>query len=458
MQENKMGYLPIPKLLFNMSGPIALSMLFQSLYNVVDSIFVSRIGEEALAAVSMAFPIQSLMNAVAIGTGVGMNALLSRSLGQRKFEKANLIGQIGFILTVASTFLFILIGLLFSDAFFATQTNNPLIHEYGVQYTHIITLFSVGIFAQIGCERLLQSTGRSFESMLTQIAGALINIIFDPILIFGLGPFPELGVAGAAYATVGGQITAALMGIFLNLKRNKEINLFQKGFHFNANIVKNVYGIGFPTMVMIAAGSLTIFIINTILGWFSSTAVVAYGIYFKLQSFVLLPVFGMNNGMVPIIAYNYGSGHKERIYEVIKVALTAAFVFMVAGFLLFQFAPDVLLGFFEPSQELLELGRKCLRICSISFLLAFFPIVVASVLQALGNGVASMIISLIRQLIVLCPAAYLLSRTGNVNNVWFALPIAEFTAITISFFALRKILRTHVDHLVPIEEREKVEQ
>lgn len=449
-----MGYESIPKLLLTMSAPIAFSMLFQSLYNVVDSIFVSRVGEEALAAVSLAFPVQSLMNAVAIGTGVGMNALLSKSLGERKFEKANVTAQTGLFLTLASAIIFVFIGLFLSEAFFATQTNDPLIHEYGVQYLTIINIFSVGLFLQIIFERLLQSTGLAFLSMITQIAGALFNIIFDPILIFGLGPFPELGVAGAAYATVGGQILAVFVGIYYNVKKNKELNLLQKNFKLEFDTIRKIYSVGLPTIILISINSFAIFVLNTILAGFSATAVVAYGIYFKLQSFVFMPIFGINNGLIPIISYNYGAGKKERIYEAIKVAMMGALVIMAVGFLLFQIIPTQLLLMFQPSEELMRIGKTALRISSFSFILAAVPIISSSVFQSLGSGTISMVVTMIRQLFILAPAAYLLSLTGDINNIWFAQPISEVVSIFVALYFLRKILRNKVDILHPIEWKE----
>lgn len=454
MQENRMGYVPIPKLLLTISAPIALSMLFQSLYNVVDSIFVSRVGEEALAAVSLAFPIQFLMNAVAIGTGVGMNALLSRFLGQREFKKANLTAQLGIFLTVMSSLVFVLMGIFFSEYFFSHQTTDPLVHQYGVSYLRIVNIFSIGIFLQIIIERLLQSTGLSFYSMMTQIIGAVFNIIFDPILIFGLGPFPELGVAGAAYATVCGQLLAVLVGFYLNKTKNKEIDLAQKGFRIDWKTIKGIYSVGLPTIILLSVNSLAVFIVNSILAGFSATAVVAYGIYFKLQSFIFMPIFGINNGLIPVIAYNYGAGKKERIYEAIKVALMGALGIMVIGVLIFQIFPVQLLGFFDPSEDLIRIGEVALRICSLSFVLAATPIVSSSVFQALGKGTLSLIVTMIRQLLVLAPVAYLLSLTGDLDKIWFAQPIAEVSSIIVAVYFLKKVLRAQVDTLVPLEERE----
>lgn len=451
MKENKMGYVPIPKLLFSISAPIALSMLFQSLYNVVDSIFVSRVGEEALAAVSLAYPVQMLIIAVAVGTGVGMNALLSKSLGEKKFTKANLIAQTGFVLAVLSSLIFIIFGLFFVKQFFVTQTSSLVIQEHGVLYLKIVTTLSTGIFVQVTLERLLQSTGQSFYSMITQMGGVILNIILDPILIFGMGPFPKLGVAGAAYATVGAQFFAAGIGLYLNFSKNKELNFLQRGFTLNPKILKNIYSVGLPSILMMSINSVGVFVMNNILAIFSSTAVVAYGIYFKLQSFVFMPVFGINNGLISIIAYNYGARKKERIYQAIKAGYIGGSTLMFIGLLIFQIFPTQLLGLFDPSPELLNIGIPALRIISIGFLLAGITIVGSAIFQSLGSGVLSMITMMIRQFIFLGPVAYLLSLTGDVNKVWFSLPIAELFAVFATIYFLRNILKKKVEVLTPLE-------
>lgn len=451
IEEHRMGSEEIPKLLLSISLPIAISMLVQSLYNIVDSIFVSRISEEALAAVSLAFPVQMFMNAVAVGTSVGVSALLSRYMGQKNTKRANRTGQTGIILALLSGLFFVFVGFFFVPKFIGFQTTDPVVYNHAVTYLRLLCIFNVGIQVQINFERLLQSTGLSFYSMITQIVGALINIIFDPILIFGLGPFPRMGVTGAAVATLGGQMIGALTGLYLNYKKNRDIDIFQKGFKLEADLVKKIYSVGLPTIILIALNSFGVFVINTIVGAFSATAVAAYGIYFKVSSFVFMPVFGLTNGLVPIVAYNYGAGFKERIYEVIKLAMKAAFAFMFLGFLIFQFGTKTMIGFFDPTPEMIKIGTAALKITSVNFLFAGFGIVASSAFQALGNGVLSMILTIIRQLVVLAPVAYLLSLTGRLEMIWWAVPISEFVAFFFAFYFLRLELKKKVDNLAPLQ-------
>lgn len=453
-----MGTEPIPRLLLHMSLPIALSMLVQSLYNIVDSIFVAHINEQALTAVTMAFPLQQLMNAVAVGTAVGMNALLSRSLGEQEYERANITGQTGLLLAVFSSILFIFIGLFVAPRYFAFQTADPLIQDYGTTYLRLVNVFSIGIFIQIIAERLLQSTGRSTLSMATQMVGAIFNIIFDPLLIFGIGPFPELGIVGAAIATFGGQWVGALLGLYLNFRKNPELDLKQRGFKLKKGIIKEIYKVGLPTTILISVNSLTVFAINNIINKFSTTAVAAYGVFFKLQSFIVMPIFGLNNGMVSIIGYNYGAGYKDRIYEVIKTAIKAAAIFMITGVLILQIFPEQLLSLFNPTPELQQISIDIIRRTSLALIIASFSIVSLSAFQALGNGVLSMVVTLIRQLVVLVPVAYLLSKTGKLKLVWWAQPISEVVALFIAYHFLKVILKNKVDPLVPIEKRKRQEQ
>ena len=446
-QENKMGVMPIPKLLISMSLPMIMSMLVQALYNVVDSMFVAQLNENALTAVSLAFPIQNLMIAVAAGTGVGINALLSKSLGEKKFETANTIAKNGILLGILSSLVFAILGLLGSRLFFEIQTKDAQIIEYGTQYMSVITIVSFGIFLQITFERLLQSTGKTIFNMITQGMGAIINIILDPILIVGWFGLPAMGVTGAAVATVIGQIFAALLGLFFNYKFNKEIHVSFKGFKPCRETIGNIYKIGVPSIIMQSIGSLTTFGINNILLMFSSTAATVFGVYFKLQSFVFMPVFGLTNGMIPIVAYNYGAQNKKRIYQTIKLSAAIAVGIMLVGVVIFQTFPKTLLGLFEASEHMLEIGVPALRTISLSFVFAGFCIVSSCVFQALGNGVYSMLLSIARQIVIILPVAFTFAKLFGLNMVWFAYPIAEVFSVVICIFLLKHILKNKVKPL-----------
>lgn len=430
--ENKMGVMPIPKLLISMALPMMIAMLVQALYNVVDSIFVSQLGENALTAVSLAFPIQNLMIAVATGTGVGVNALLSKSLGEKNFPLVNKAAINAVFLYVCSYLLFLVFGLTGVRFFFTSQTDVAEIVEYGVDYLQICCIASFGLFLQICFERLLQSTGKTFHTMLVQGVGAVMNIILDPIFIFGLLGMPRMEVAGAALATVLGQIGGMLVGLFFNLAKNPEIHLSLRGFRPDWQTIKRIYAVGVPSIVMASISSVMTFGVNKILLAFSSTATAAFGVYFKLQSFIFMPVFGLNNGMVPIISYNYGARNKARIIHTIKLSIAYAVLIMVVGFGIFQLFPDKLLAMFNASPELLAIGVPSLRIISVSFLFAGFCIVAGSVFQSMGNGVHSLIVSVARQLVVLLPVAFLLSLTGRLEAVWWAFPIAELVSVALS--------------------------
>ena len=448
-QENKMGIMPIPRLLITMSLPMMLSMLVQALYNIVDSMFVAKLSEDALTAVSLAFPIQNLMIAVASGTGVGVNALLSRNLGEKDFEGANRAARNGLFLAVVSCIVFAVAGGLGSHFFFAIQTDNPVILKYGTQYMTIITVCSVGIFLQITFERLLQSTGKTIYNMVTQGTGAIINIILDPVMIFGLFGFPRLEVAGAALATVTGQLVAVILSFFFNHTKNKEINIRMRHFRPCARTIAVIYQVGLPSIIMQAIGSVMTFGMNKILLMFSSTAAAVFGVYFKLQSFIFMPVFGLNNGMIPIIAYNYGARNKKRITQTIKLSILIAVSIMCAGLIVFQVAPEFLLRtLFDASDTMLEIGIPALRIISLSFIFAGFCIVAGSVFQALGNGVYSLIVSAARQLFVILPVAYAFAQLFGLHMVWWAIPIAEIVSLTFSALLLKRIYRLRVK---PIE-------
>ena len=446
-QENKMGVMPVNRLILTMSLPMILSMLVQALYNIVDSMFVSRLSDNALTAVSLAFPAQNLMIAVATGTGVGVNAALSRSLGERNFDRANKIADHAVFLAIASYAVFAVLGLFFSRQFFLWQTDIEEIVDQGTDYLRICTLFSFGLFLEIACERLLQSTGKTIYSMYTQGLGAIINIIFDPIMIFGLFGFPKMGVAGAAAATVFGQILAAVLGIFLNKARNQEIHVSFRGFRPNSEIIRHIYSVGIPSIIMSSIGSVMTFGMNKILIGFTSTATAVFGVYFKLQSFVFMPVFGLNNGTVPIIAYNYGAAKPDRILKTLKLAICYAVGIMLIGFAVFQLLPDKLLLIFEASENMLNIGVPALRIISVSFLFAGYCIVCSSMFQALGHGLLSLLVSVFRQLLVLLPSAFLLSKIGGLDLVWYSFPIAEICSIFFSTYFLRHVYKKEIEPL-----------
>ena len=442
VQENKMGIMPVGKLLMSMSIPMMISMLVQALYNVVDSYFVAQISQDALNAVGLAFPIQNLMIAVSVGTGVGVNALLSRSLGEKNYETANATAGNGLLLAFLSGLVFIIIGQTVPRAFYLAQTDIPGIVEQGSVYLSICCTWSMGLFMEIMFERLLQSTGNTVLTMLTQGIGAVTNIILDPILIFGLGPFPKMGVAGAAVATVTGQIVGAVLGLIINFRFNKELDLKLSYLKPRGNIIKRIYAVGVPTMVMNSIGSVMVFGLTKILISFTDAATAVFSIYYKLQSFIFMPVFGLNNGMVPIIAYNYGAQKADRILQTMKLASATATVIMLIGLGVAELFPAWLLGIFNASEEMLTIGVPALRIICTCFVFAGFGIVAGSVFQALGHGMLSMTVSIVRQLVVLLPVAWLLSLTGRLELVWLAFPLSELFSVVLCVFFTRRIVRT----------------
>ena len=445
---NKMGVMPIKKLVISMSVPMMISMLVQALYNIVDSIFVAQVCEDALTAVSLAFPAQNLMIGVATGTGVGINALLSRSLGARDYEKVNKIASNGVMLIGFSSILFLLFGLFGTKLFFNTQVDaSSPIYGYGVDYLSIVCAASVGLFGQVTMERLMQATGKTTLSMATQLTGAIINIILDPLLILGIGPFPRLEAKGAAIATVIGQIVAFIIGIILNQKLNKEVKVSFKGYRPDFKIIGDIYKIGVPSIIMVGIGSCMTFGLNKILLSFSTTAAAVFGVYFKLQSFVFMPIFGLNNGVIPIIAFNYGARDKKRITEALKFGCTIAVSIMAVGTALMWIMPETMLRLFEASEDMLTIGVPALRIISTIFILAGVNISLGSSFQALGKSMFSTIVSFCRQIIVLLPAAYLLSKTGVLNYVWLAFPIAEIMSLTVSLISFRYIYKTLISKL-----------
>ena len=441
LRENKMGTMPENKLLLSMAVPMMISMLVQALYNIVDSIFVSRICEDALTAVSMAFPWQNIVIAIAVGFGVGINALLSRALGQKNAERVNQVAVNGLLLAGLSYLLVLVAGLIGIRAYMRTQTDIETIVNYGITYLNICILCSFGVFVEITFERFLQATGRTVYSMITQLTGAITNIILDPILIFGLLGFPKLGIAGAAWATVIGQCVGAVVAVMLNHFKNAEVHLRLRHIRPNGRLMGEITAISIPSIIMSCISSLTCFVMNMILIAYSSTAVAVFGVYFKLQSFVFMPVFGLNNGMVPIIAYNYGAQKPERIHKTIRLGMVYAVAIMVVGLLVFQLIPKELLRMFDASDAMLEIGAPALRIMSLAFVFAGIGIVSGSSCQAFGYSVYSMLISIARQIVVLIPAAYLLSLTGVLRSIWFAFPIAEIFSLILSLFFLRTTLK-----------------
>ncbi|MBQ7045184.1 MAG: MATE family efflux transporter [Clostridia bacterium] len=447
IKENKMGTMPVNKLLISMSLPIVVSMLVQALYNVVDSMFVARLSESALTAVSLAFPMQNLIIATSTGIGVGINALLSKKLGMKDYKGADNTAHQGVIIILVCYFIFLVLGLTFTKTFFKLQTTDPEIIEYGTQYLSICLIFSFGVFTQITFERLLQATGKTIYTMFIQGTGAIINIILDWVLIFGKFGFPKMGVAGAAVATVVGQIVAGILGIVFNHYKNQYVKIRLSKFVPDFKIISRILAVGIPSIIMASIGSIMTFSLNKILMAFTSTATAVFGVYFKLQSFVFMPIFGLNNGMVPIIAYNYGAKNKDRLIKTVKLSLMYSVSLMLIGFTVFQTAPNVLLSLFDASENMVQIGVPALRTISFSFIFAGGCIVLISVLQALGNGIYSMFISIARQLVVLIPLAFLFSLTGVLNYVWLAFPIAEFVSIVLCIILFLRMYNKHIKNL-----------
>ena len=440
IKENKMGFMNIKRLILTMSAPIVVSMMVQSLYNVVDSIFVAQISEEAITAVSMAFPFQQLMMSVGIGTAIGVNSLLARNLGAKQFSQVNKIANNGLLLAFLSFIAFFMMGLLLSDKLITIQTDNQEIISHGPVYLRICLMGSLGIFTHLMFERLLQATGKTMYTMIAQISGALMNIILDPIMIFGWFGMPAMGLAGAALATVISQYIGALVVAYLCIRKEKDIDIGFRYMKPDFKIIRDIYAVGIPSIIMISISSVTIFSMNQILAKFSITAVALLGIYFKLQSFIFMPVFGLNNGIIPIVGYNYGAGNKERMRETIFLGMRYAVTIMLIGTLIMMVFPDKLLGMFNASDQMMDIGRVAFRIICISFPFAAISIISIGVFQAIGKGTLSMIISIIRQLVVLVPLAYLFSLTGNLSMVWWSVIIAELVAVSICVRNIRKII------------------
>ena len=447
-KDNKMGTLPVKKLIVSMSLPMMISMLVQALYNIVDSIFVSQLSEHALTAVTMAFPLQMMIISVGSGTGVGINALLSKALGEKKQKSANKAANNGLLLTLLSFIVFIAVGIFIAEPFIASQTDDSSIINMGAGYLYTCCTLSLGVFFQMTFERLLQSTGRTHLSMISQMAGAIINIIFDPIFIFGFAGIPAFGVIGAAFATVLGQTVAAIIGLILNVKYNVDIQLsVKKMFKPSWKTIGKIYAVGIPSILMMAIGSVMSYSMNKILVVFSTTAVAVFGVYFKLQSFIFMPVFGLNNGLIPVLAYNYGAKSKARIKESVHFGMVLAISIMAVGTIIFWAIPKQLFRFFKPTAYMLQIGIPALRIISLSFPIAALCIAMGSMFQAFSKSKYSLIVSIGRQLVVLIPVAWFLSKTGNVQNVWWAFPIAEGMSFAISFYFYKRLNRNIVMQL-----------
>ena len=441
-----LGEMPMKQLVPKISVPIMISMLVQALYNVVDSIFVAKYDPNALAAVSLAFPIQTLMIALSTGLGVGINSLISRRLGERNHKAALNAASAGMVLEACGFLLFAIFGLFFSRTFFTWFTDEAALIDLGEQYLFIVSVFSFALFQSIFFERALQSTGNTVFSMVMQLSGAITNIILDPIMIFGLLGFPAMGIAGAAWATVIGQVVSMTVGFIANQTKNKELKLSTREFRVNMQSVREILSVGFPSVIVQAINSLLTVFMNMILIAYGSVAVSVLGVYFKLQSFVFMPVFGLGNGMVAIIGYNYGARLRSRIYDGIKVSLTYAVVIMAIGTALFWAFPEFLMGLFETSGEsasqLTAIGVPALRTISLSFILAAVGITLSNVFQALGKGTYSLLMSLMRQLIVLLPVAWVLSKLGGLDAIWWSFPIAEVVSVTLCLYLYRKVDRT----------------
>lgn len=452
-KQNKMGTTPIFKLIVTMSLPAMFSMLIQSLYNIVDSMFVAQIGEEALTAVSLAFPIQMLIISVAVGTGIGINSLVSRKLGEGKKDDASKAATHGILLGIFSWIVFALFGLFFSKSFFGMFTANPNVYGMGASYLSIVTIFSFGVFVEINLEKTLQATGNMIYPMIFQLIGAILNIIFDPIFIFGLFGLPAFGVKGAAIATVLGQIIAMIFSMYIVFTKSHDVHISFKNFKFSGKTVKNIYAVGFPSIIMQSISSVLVIGLNSILITFSEAAVSVLGVYYKLQSFVFMPVFGLTQGIMPIMGYNFGARNKSRIIDSLKIGLYIALIIMMCGTAMFSLIPNKLLMIFNASPEMISIGVPALRIISICFVPAAVGVLLSTLFQALGRGMNSLIVSVLRQLVIILPSAYILSKIG-LTYVWFSFPIAEVVASIVSVIMFIKVYKDQLKNLKPAIHRE----
>ncbi len=444
LRTNKMETAPVNKLLLSLSLPIMFSMMIQALYNVIDSIFIARFSEKALSAVSLTFPMQTLMIALGVGTCVGVNAHLARTLGQKNIEKARAITQHGVLLAIFSYLISLFIGLFFTHKFFTIQTTDVEIVTYGVEYMSICLVFSVFMFGQLLFEKILQANGRAFLSMVSQIIGALVNVILDPILIFGLAGFPVLGAKGAAIATVIGQVAGFASAFVLNQHFNKELKFSFAKFHFSMDIIKQIYKIGLPAIIMQSIGSVTNFLLNGILLTFSTTATATFGIYYKLQNFIFMPVYGLTSGVLPIMSYNLGAKQKERVMGTLRYGMLYMAIIMLTGTVIFQIAPEQLLRLFGASKEMSAIGIPALRIISSYFVFEGFCLITQTSFQSFGRGMTSLICSLTRQIIVLIPIAYVLSLGGKLNHVWFAYPITGVVSLVVCLLLWKDVYKKNI--------------
>lgn len=449
IRQNKMGIAPIPKLIVSMSLPAMFSMLVQALYNIIDSMFVAQLGESALTSVSLAFPVQTLMIAVAVGTGIGINSLVSRRLGERRREEASRAATHGLLLAIFSSLVFALLGLTLTQTFFQAFTDNQTVLQMGCDYTYVVTIFSFGMMIEIGLEKTLQATGNMIYPMLFQLSGAVINIILDPIFIFGKFGVPALGVRGAAVATVIGQIASMVFAVVVVIVKKHEVHISLRNFKFKWRTVKEIYAVGFPSIIMQSIMAFLVTMLNTILISFSEAAVSVLGVYYKLQSFVFMPVFGLTHGVLPIIGYNYGAGNKKRLLSALRLGTLIAACIMTVGTVLFLAIPDKLLLIFNASPQMLEIGVPALRIISICFIPAAVDILFSTFFQGVGMGFKSLIVSVMRQLVVILPAAFLLSKIG-LGYTWYAFPIAEVASLVLGGIFFYTTYRSKISNLRPI--------
>ncbi len=448
-----MGTMPVQKLLITMSLPMVISMFVQAMYNLIDSIFVAQINKDALTAVNMSFPMQSLMIAFQTGLGVGMNAAVSRLLGEKKPREAGRAAVHGLILTLVNYIIFLTVGLTLLPLFFNMQSKSIAVIDYGIEYLTVICCFSFGLFFQICFERFLQATGKTVYSMIMQGIGAFVNIFLDPVFIFGVKTLgiPAMGVRGAAIATVVGQCISCALGAFLHFRMNHDLKLEFKGFRLEWDMVRKIYSVGIPSIVMSALMSVMTYCMNIILKGYEETAATAFGVYFKLQSFVVMPVFGMNNGIVPIIAYNYGARKGGRIVKTIKLGVVYATATMLIGFALFQLLPEFFLSFFNPDEELIRLGIPALRTLSFSFFFIGGSIVMTSAFQALGNGVWSLLVFIVRLLVPALPLAAVLGMIGGTSAIWIALPVSDLCGLLLSAVLMRKMYKKTIKPMIAEE-------
>jgi putative MATE family efflux protein len=450
-KENKMGTKPMLSLILGMSLPAMFSMFVQSLYNVVDSYFVAQLSEKALTAVSLAFPVQMLMISIAIGTAVGLNSLISRRLGEKKQKDADIAATHGIVLAFLSWIVFVILGLFLVKPFIGLFTSDPEIYQMGCDYTQICTIVSVGIFVEANLERIIQATGNMIYPMIFLLVGAVTNIILDPIFIFGLLGVPAMGISGAAVATVAGQVLSAIVALIVCLTKDHEVHISLKGFRFNGAIIRDIYSVGIPAMIMQSIGSVLMAALNGILATFNDTAVAFYGIYYKLQSFVFMPVFGLTQGVMPIMGYNYGAGNKKRLLKCFKIGTIFAVVIMAIGTIIFWVFPTELLRIFKASDQMLEMGVPALRIISLCFLPAAIGILCSTLFQAVGLGKNSLLVSILRQLVVIVPVAYLLSKI-SLGAVWYSFPIAETVSLLASIWLAWLVYKNRIQNLTPINE------